>query len=178
MKSIKITTLFRYIIILKAFLFSFYVHAATEMNYKVLKCHDGDTCQVLSPDNMKIKIRLIGIDAPEVSNRKNKINQPYGIESKEFINNLIKGKSVTLKIYATDPFGRSLSEIFLEKLNVNLKMIDSGMAEVYKGKMEKNFDITPYIEAEKKAKKEKVGIWSLSNYQSPKEFRTTHKNNN
>ena len=52
------------------------------------------------------------------------------------------------------------------------------MAEVYKGKMEKNFDITPYIEAEKKAKKEKVGIWSLSNYQSPKEFRTTHKNNN
>ena len=29
---------------------------------------------------------------------------------------------------------------------------------------------------ELKAKKEKIGIWSLPNYQSPKDFRVTHKN--
>ncbi|MBX9838319.1 MAG: thermonuclease family protein [Silvanigrellaceae bacterium] len=172
----QIKNIFRNMLVLNTILFSQAAFAATEVKYKVLKCHDGDTCQVLSSDNMKLKIRLIGIDAPEVTNRKNKVNQPYGLESKDFINNLIKGKSVTLKNYATDPFGRSLSEIFLEKLNVNLKMVDSGMAEVYKGKMDKNFDVTPYLEAEKKAKKEKIGIWSLPNYQSPKDFRVTHKN--
>jgi len=172
LKNFKLIQLF---FMIHIFLFSFSASAANEIIYKVLKCHDGDTCQLQSPDNMKLKIRLIGIDAPEVSNRNNKVNQPFGIESKEYLNHLIKGKSVTLKNYATDPYGRSLSEIFLVKTNVNLKMVNEGMAEIYKGKMEKSLNIRLYIEAENKAKKRKIGIWSLSNYQSPKDFRNSRK---
>ena len=70
---------------------------------------------------MKLKIRLIGIDAPEVANRKNKTSQPMGEESKNYINQLIKNKTVTLKIILLILFGRSLSEIYFNNENINLK---------------------------------------------------------
>jgi micrococcal nuclease len=165
----------RYVFFLQALFTPFISHALSSISYTVLNCHDGDTCRVRSPDNITLKIRLIGIDAPEVSNKKNKDNQLYGKESKEYINNLIKGKSVTLKNYATDQYGRNLSEIFLDKENINLNMVTMGMAEVYKGKSDKNLDVEIYHDAEKKAKKNKIGIWSLSNYQSPKDYRSSHK---
>lgn len=150
-------------------------YATTEIQYVVLNCHDGDTCQVKSPDNLKLKIRLIGIDAPEVANRKNKESQPMGEDSKKFINQTIKGKTVTLKNYATDPFGRALAEIFFNKDNINLKMVEMGLAEVYQGKMVKEFNLSPYLTAEQNAKNKKIGIWSLKNYQSPKEYRSAKK---
>lgn len=150
-------------------------YAAIEIQYVVLNCHDGDTCQVKSPDNLKLKIRLIGIDAPEVANRKNKESQPMGEDSKKFINQTIKGKTVTLKNYATDPFGRALAEIFFNKDNINLKMVEMGLAEVYQGKMVKEFNLSPYLTAEQNAKNKKIGIWSLKNYQSPKEYRSAKK---
>lgn len=174
MHCFSFVTFFRYILLLQV-LFTSLSYALIPISYTVLNCHDGDTCRIRSPDNVTLKIRLIGIDAPEVANRKNKENQAYGKESKEYINNLIKGKSVTLKNYATDQYGRNLSEIFFNKENVNLKMIEFGMAEVYKGKNDKNLNLETYQEAEKKAKKNKIGIWSLSNYQSPKDYRNSHK---
>ena len=155
--------------------FTSYTFANSQIEYAVLNCHDGDTCQLKSPDNMKLKIRLIGIDAPEVANRKNKTSQPMGEESKNYINQLIKNKTVTLKNYATDPFGRSLSEIYFNNENINLKMIQAGMAEVYHGKMVKEFNVSPYLKAEQEAKNKKLGIWSLKNYQSPKEYRSSKK---
>ncbi|APJ04485.1 thermonuclease family protein [Silvanigrella aquatica] len=169
-------SLFRHVFILQILLMCFQIQAVENPSYKVINCHDGDTCKLRSTDNLILKIRLIGIDAPEVSNRKNKDNQQYGKESTDYLNNLIKNKTVQLKNYASDAYGRNLSEIFLNKENINLKMIENGMAEVYKGKKEKEFNIDFYIEAEKKAQKNKLGIWSLKNYQSPKDYRNSHKN--
>lgn len=164
-----------YIFFAQIFLSSFVASALNTIPYVVLNCHDGDTCRLRSADNVTLKVRLIGIDAPEVSNKHDKTGQPLGLKSKEYINNLIKGKTVTLKSYATDPYGRNLSEIFLDKKNINLSMIEEGMAEVYRGKSDKNFDVEIYFETENVAKKNKKGIWSLSNYKSPKEYRDSIK---
>lgn len=175
MRKKNFVSFLHYFLFLQTLLIPFASYALNSNFYTILNCHDGDTCRVRSSDNIVLKIRLIGIDAPEVSNKKNKDNQPYGKESKTFINNLIKGKSVTLKNYGTDQYGRNLSEIFLGKNNINLKMVEMGMAEVYSGKIEKNFKIEIYQETEKKTKKNKLGIWSLANYQSPKDYRNSHK---
>ena len=40
-------------------------------------------------------------------------------------------------------------------------MVQAGMAEVYHGKMVKEFDVAPYLKAEQEAKNKKLGIWSL-----------------
>jgi micrococcal nuclease len=175
MRNLSFRIFFHYLFLLQALFIPFTSEALTPISYTVLNCHDGDTCRMRSSDNITLKIRLIGIDAPEVANKKSKKSQTYGKESKEYINNLIKGKLVTLKNYDTDQYGRNLSEIFLDKENVNLKMIEKGMAEVYKGKSDKKLNIEIYQETEKKAKKSKIGIWSLPNYQSPKDYRSSHK---
>lgn len=51
---------------------------------KVVSIHDGDTITILQ-DKQQIKVRLFGIDAPE-------LKQPYGKKSKQFLANLIAGK--------------------------------------------------------------------------------------
>ncbi|WP_186647415.1 thermonuclease family protein [Fluviispira vulneris] len=144
---------------------------AKDFTYFVVNCHDGDTCRVRSSDNINIKIRLIAIDAPEVAHGQVKKGQAFGNESKNYLNSLIKGKKVELKNYSEDHFGRNLSEIFIDNINVNIKMIENGMAEVYRGKLNASLNLEKYFSAEKKAKKLKIGIWSLLNYESPSLWR-------
>jgi endonuclease YncB( thermonuclease family) len=69
-----------------------------------------------------------------------------------------------------DPYNRPVVEIHLQQENVNLWMIQNGFAEAYRGKS-KRLDRESYYRAEEQAKKEKKGIWSLKNYQSPSVFR-------
>ncbi|WP_161597682.1 thermonuclease family protein [Fluviispira multicolorata] len=149
--------------------------SAFESTYFVINCNDGDTCRLRNTDNINIKIRLISIDAPEIAQGKKKKGQPMGTESKIFLNSLIKGKSVKVKNYSQDHFGRNLSELFLDNININLKMVASGMAEVYHGKINPEVSIEKYNIAEKKAKKIKLGIWSLPDYESPSQWRKNNK---
>ena len=55
-------------------------------------------------------------------------------------------------------------------------MIKRGFAEAYSEKLPEGLNITPYVEAERKARETMQGIWSLEkSYISPKEWRKTHK---
>lgn len=56
---------------------------------KVVSIHDGDTITVLQ-DKQQVKVRLFGIDAPE-------LKQPYGKKSKRFLSNLITRKIAEVK---------------------------------------------------------------------------------
>ena len=55
---------------------------------KVISIHDGDTITILQ-GKQQIKVRLFGIDAPE-------LKQPYGKKPKQFLANLVTGKSCDL----------------------------------------------------------------------------------
>ena len=57
-------------------------------NGKVISIHDGDTITILQ-GKQQIKVRLFGIDAPE-------LKQPYGKKPKQFLANLVTGKSCDL----------------------------------------------------------------------------------
>ncbi|MBX9702886.1 MAG: thermonuclease family protein [Silvanigrellaceae bacterium] len=168
--------------------------ANQETTYVVLKCHDGDTCHLQGAENIHLKVRLIAIDAPEVGKKKGKQktpDQPFGPESREFLNHLIQGKKVTLVHYGLDPFSRNLVEIYLDKKNINLEIVRNGFAEVYRTKKQlsqtskrsvkntpshmQQLDLEKYVVAEQAAKKEKRGVWSLQKHQSPLEWRMEHK---
>lgn len=56
---------------------------------KAVSIHDGDTITALQ-GKQQIKIRLFGIDAPE-------LKQLYGKKSKQFLSNLITGKIAEVK---------------------------------------------------------------------------------
>jgi endonuclease YncB( thermonuclease family) len=52
---------------------------------RVVGVHDGDTVTLLDPNNRQHKIRLDGIDAPE-------LGQPFGRASKQHLAELLAGR--------------------------------------------------------------------------------------
>ncbi|MDX1778765.1 MAG: thermonuclease family protein, partial [Thermodesulfobacteriota bacterium] len=63
-------------------------------------------------------------------------------------------------------------EIFAEKANINIEMLNAGLAEVYRGVQARNLQINTYREAEAKAKENVKGIWELRDqYFSPWDWR-------
>jgi len=144
--------------------------------FKVTRVTDGDTVKV-SNNDLKLTIRLVGIDAPEISKKKNQPGQPFSRKSTKYLTNLVLNKSVEVKSYGTDRYGRTLGVVFVDGKNVNLEMVKAGLAEVYRGRPAKGLDVKPYWNAEAEAKKTGIGMWSLGDkYISPKEWRRMHKN--
>lgn len=144
--------------------------------FKVIRVTDGDTIK-LEDNNVKMTIRLVGIDAPETSKKKNQPGQPFSNKSTKYLAKLVLNKSVDVKSYGTDRYGRTLGVVFVGGQNVNLEMVKAGLAEVYRGRPAKGLDLDPYWSAEAKAKRAGIGMWSLGDkYISPKEWRRTHMN--
>ena len=136
---------------------------------------DGDTVKVTGND-VKMIIRLVGIDAPETSKKKNEPGQPFSRKSTKYLTSLVLNKSVEVKSYGTDRYGRTLGIVFVSEKNVNLEMVKAGLAEVYRGQPAKGLDLKSYWNAETEAKKTGVGMWSLGDkYISPKKWRRIHR---
>ena len=143
--------------------------------FKVTRVTDGDTIRVIGQGN-ELVIRLVGIDAPEISHKKREPSQPFGQASTKYLAGLVLNKTVEIKEYGQDRYGRTLGVVFLGGKNVNLEMVKAGYAEVYRGAPAPGFDNSPYWHAEEQAKAAKRGMWSLGEkYVSPKEWRKTHQ---
>ena len=81
-------------------------------------------------------------------------------------------KTVEIKEYGLDRYGRTLGVVFLAGKNVNLEMVKAGYAEVYRGTDAKGFDSAPYWKAEGEARAAKKGMWAQGDkYVSPREWR-------
>ncbi len=88
---------------------------------KVVKVADGDTITIINNHKQKTKIRLYGIDTPENS-------QPYGDKAKKFTANLVAGKNVSVKVYDTDRYKRSVGIVHAGNKNVNEEILKAGYA--------------------------------------------------
>ncbi len=142
--------------------------------FTVIHVYDGDTIKATENGN-EIIIRLAGIDAPEISNKKHLPGMPFCMKSKEYLSSLVFNKTVFIKFYGKDAAGKSLGEIFAGKVNINIEMINAGLAEVYRGAPARNLDISAYRNAEKTAKESIKGIWELRDqYFSPWDWREMH----
>ena len=140
-------------------------------HFKVVQVYDGDTVKVIE-DGKEIIVRLVGIDAPEISRIKHVPGQPFCLKAKEYLSALVLNKVVNIKFYGKDGSGKSLGEIFAEKVNINIEIINAGLAEVYRGVPAHNLKIDTYREAERMAKEAVKGIWELRDqYFSPWDWR-------
>lgn len=137
----------------------------------VSTCADGDTCNIkLDEDGSTLKVRLIGIDAPESRGGDDGRGQPLGQEAKSQINALIKGKHVRVRVISKDRYERSLGEVFYGSMLVNVEMLKRGLAQTYIWSNDV-INAGRYRSAEAKAKDSETGIWSLEDYESPEDFR-------
>jgi len=144
--------------------------------YQVYRVLNGDTF-IVKHGSVKLTIRLIGVDAPEMSNRRHQVGQPFSLEAEQALSKLILGKTVDVKSYGVDRNGRTLGEVFLlNGRNVNLEMLQAGMAEVYREKQAAGLDMHPYRQAEEEARKANKGMWVQGEeYVSPRDWRRKHQ---
>lgn len=99
----------------------------------VTKVVDGDTFWADDGNGKGVKIRLIGVDAPESRNSFKKVKGYYGKESKVYLTNLLKGKRVRLEydIDILDQYTRTLAYVYLEEGTfVNAELVKNGYAMV------------------------------------------------
>ena len=120
-------------IIYISFLLTTYVSADIKIRKQNdLYCYDGDTCYV-TYKGKNDKVRLLGLDTPEISNPKCEQEYALGIDARNFVNNLIsEGVSIKFKTeYNRDFFGRILSYIIVDGENVSKKMVSNGLGVIY-----------------------------------------------
>ena len=133
---------------------------------------DGDTIKI-----RKEKIRLFGIDAPEMNQICNdENNNPYacGHVSKKFLADLLynnSGKQVICYYIDRDKYKRIIGDCYIgvdNKIGINFSMVFYGQAVAYTRYSEK------YLDAQNSAKSFKFGIWA-GKFEMPEEWRKINK---
>lgn len=129
--------------------------------YRVKTVYDGDT--VVLEDGRKI--RLLGINTPEVQHR-DKMADAGGEEAKHWLMNKLRHAKVRIETDAekTDKYGRTLAHLFTEENeHVNLSLIKAGLAAVsiYPPNL---LYVNELVAAEKQAEKAKLGTWQRPEY--------------
>lgn len=120
---------------------------------------DGDTFRI-----RKTVVRMDDIDCPE-------IDQPYGIQAKEYLEQMILKKEVTLWGDEIDFFGRRLATVYVNGIDVNELMIAEGYCWWYK----KYSDNDDYEDWEQIARDKRRGLWGQDDPIPPWEFRRQNK---
>lgn len=138
---------------------------AEELLGKCVGVADGDTCTILINSNESRRIRFYGIDAPESG-------QDFGKKAKEYCSNLIFGKTIKVIGLDTDRFGRTVGKVYVDDKYVNLEMVKAGFAWHYAYYSPNDYDLA---EAEKEARKNKLGLWIQPNPIEPREYRRSNK---
>ena len=131
--------------------------------WKVKTVHDGDTVTCVKPNGTIQKIRLSGIDAPE-------LNQRFGQRSTERLKHLLGGDLVRVEREGFDQYGRLLATLFRKSQNINLDMVKEGWAWVYDGFSSSS----ELLDAEATARKARRGLWADPMPLSPARWRQEH----
>lgn len=76
------------------------------------------------------KIRLLGIDTPEIRGKE----RPEGLVSAERLRGLIEGKDVIMVSHRdrAGKYGRWLATIYIDNININQLLLEEGWAKIYK----------------------------------------------
>lgn len=133
-----------------------------ELTAKVVGVHDGDTVTVLDDTKRRYKIRLSGIDAPE-------LGQDFGRRSKENLSRLIFGRGVVITHNKIDRWKRIVGKITADGTDANLRQIEGGMAWHFKRyeKEQPAAERAAYANAEADARTSRRGLWIQPNPEPP-----------
>lgn len=118
----------------------------------VTRVIDGDTIEI----GGGYHVRYIGIDAPEKG-------EPFYGEATEANRNLVEGKKVYLEkdVEDKDANGRLLRYVWLDNTMVNTELVKLGYAYSYSYPPNVKYQAY-FLQLEKEARKQKLGLWSLS----------------
>jgi micrococcal nuclease len=138
----------------------------------VISVADGDTVTVML-SSKKEKVRLIGIDAPELGQK------PWGYDAKKYLESLISssGSRVRLEydVDRRDKYGRILAYLWTnDGTLVNLSMVKNGQAVLYTFPPNVKY-VNDLKAAQAEARNKRLGIWSGKGIEErPGDYRKQH----
>jgi micrococcal nuclease len=132
---------------------------------KVIKVIDGDTIKVLF-DGKEETVRFLLVDTPEISDSRWDGPQPFALKAKDFIKDLLNGKTVELEVGISerDKYGRLLAYIWLEGESAQKLLLERGFARVAYVYVPNVKYVDEYREIQRIAQEKELGIWSVENY--------------
>jgi micrococcal nuclease len=146
------------------------VHATHEIPARAGRVADGVTLTVFTANGTKLRVRLLGIDAPEIP-RGTKPGQPYGEEARTYLSQLVNGQRIRVQVFGTDRYKRALGVVWVGKRVVNVELVRAGLAEVSRS-APCPARCRELEQAERRARRDRVGMWALGDkYESPAAFR-------
>lgn len=116
---------------------------------KVIEVYDGDTITVVTRLHelepwAKYKLRIYGIDAPEMKPKLNVLNRELHIAGahhvKDYVHSLIINQVFCIRFYKEEKFGRLMGDIILkENLTLSEQLIKMKLVKPYKGEAKTEF---------------------------------------
>ena len=94
--------------------------------WRVAMVNDGDTVTCIDETGRTVKIRLLGIDAPE-------FDQPHGRTARNALDQKLASRRVRVAGTARDQHGRLLGTLWLEERDLNRELVAEGHAWVFGG---------------------------------------------
>ncbi len=131
--------------------------------YEVLEVIDGDTFKIKYGEQKK-SVRILGMNTPEKSGPYRK-RECFGEEATKKAKEILSGKKVSLEFDSSqskfDKFGRILAYVYVDgKIDFEEEMIKQGYAYEYTYHGHKYKKQKIYKETQKKAEKNKLGLWA------------------
>ena len=117
---------------------------------RVVEVYDGDTCTCARPFGNPFRVRLRGIDAPE-------LRDEYGETARQQLVTLILDRRVVLEPIERDGSGRVVCRVLVDGTDVSVAMLEAGHAFHFR-----RFDDSPvYQRAEESARRRRLGLWAM-----------------
>ena len=131
--------------------------------YKVIYVVDGDTFKVKVKDKIAI-IRMLGINTPETLDPR-KRDECYGKQASQESKKILDNANVRFELSPNrevmDKYGRYLAYVYTENgLFLNKYLVSKGFAREYTYGKAYSKQIE-FKNLEKKAKKDKLGLWGI-----------------
>jgi len=143
------------------------LHAPTTLAGVVVAVHDGDTLRIRGEDGRVTRIRVAGIDAPEVCQR-------YWKASRDRLRALVVDKrDVRVVTYKTDVYGREVARVYVGTQDVGIVLVEEGLAwhaRRYENEQTASERLA-LRDAEAKAHAAHRGLWSQPSPEAPWKFR-------
>lgn len=131
--------------------------------WRVAMINDGDTVTCIDTEGREVRVRLVGIDAPE-------LDQPKGHEARAALAAKLAGGVVRVAGDARDQHGRLLGTLHLDDRDLNREMVAEGWAWAFTGFS----DDDDLIAAEAAARRSGRGLWSDPRPMAPGQWRQLH----
>lgn len=128
--------------------------------YPIKKVVDGDTFWIDDGSEKGTKVRLIGVDTPEINHTQKPVEH-FGAEASEYVKELLEGKLVRLEydVGKYDRYKRVLAYVYLEDGTfLNAHLLKKGYARIMT--IPPNVKHAEYfLKLEKTARRKKKGMW-------------------